>query len=204
MTIYTRAKVCASAGALVAGLFLVASVVGWTSLARAVASAEDAPAAEGKVQLELLDWKQTQNLVASHKGKIVVLDAWSLSCDPCVREFPNLVKLHKQYGAKDVVCISMSCDYVGIKKMPPESYRERVLKFLTKHGATFQNVLSNVEADELFKQMDLSSIPAVYVYGRDGKLAKRFDNESIKTDADEFTYKDVTKLVEDLLAKNVK
>lgn len=195
MTIRTQRASCVLFVSVVLG-----SIVGaWFSATPL--PADDAAAASKEIPLKILDWKQTQALVASHKGKVVVLDAWSLSCPPCVREFPSLVKLHKQHGAKDVVCISLSCEYEGIKKKPPESYREEVLKFLTKQGATFQNVLSNVPSDELFTQMDLSSIPAVYVYGRDGKLAKRFDNEKIKTDADEFTYKDVTKLVEELIAK---
>ena len=153
-----------------------------------------------KVSVEILNWEETQRLVASHKGKIVVLDAWSTSCEPCKEEFPNLVKLHKELG-RDVVCMSMSCDFAGIKNKPPEFYRERVMKFLQAQGATFQNILSNVPSDELFEQMDLASIPAVYVYGRDGKLAKRFDNDSIKTDSEAFTYKEVRSLVEKLLAK---
>jgi hypothetical protein len=53
----------------------------------------------------------------------------------------------------------------------------------------------------LLDKLELASMPAVYVYGRDGKLVKRFDNESITKESEEFTYKDVTKLVEELLAK---
>lgn len=155
---------------------------------------------EGKVTLEIMDWKATQELVAAQKGKIVVLDAWSTSCDPCVEEFPNLVALHRKFGA-DVACISMSCDYAGVKKKPPEFYRERVQKFLEKQGATFTNILSSVPADELFEQMDIPAIPAVYVYGRDGKLVKLFENSQIKKESDAFTYKDVTKLVAELVAK---
>jgi hypothetical protein len=49
--------------------------------------------------------------------------------------------------------------------------------------------------------MDLAAIPAVYVYGRDGKLAKRFDNDNIKTEDEAFTYEDVNKLVNELLKK---
>ncbi len=50
------------------------------------------------VELQILDWEGVQKLLASKKGKIVVLDAWSTSCVPCVREFPNLVGLHKRLG----------------------------------------------------------------------------------------------------------
>jgi hypothetical protein len=48
--------------------------------------------------------------------------------------------------------------------------------------------------------MELASIPAVYVFGRDGKLAKRFDNEQAEKEEDAFTYADVIKLVDKLLA----
>ena len=153
------------------------------------------------VSLKIMNWEETQDIVKKHKGKIVVMDVWSTSCDPCMKEFPNLVKLHKTHG-KDVVCMSVSTDYAGSKNKPPEYYRERVLKFLQEQDAGFDNILLNVPSDELFEKIELSSIPAVYVYGRDGKLVKRFDSESaenLKTDEEAFTYADVNKVVQGLL-----
>jgi len=164
-------------------------------------TAKKGDSAKSKVTLTVADWEETLKLVAAHKGKVVVLDAWSTSCEPCKKEFPNLVKLHQKYGGKEVVCMSLSCDYAGIKSKPPEFYRDRVLKFLEKEQAVFQNLLSSVPADELFDKMGLSSIPAVYVFGADGKLAKRFDNEQAKVEEDNFTYADVNKLVDELVKK---
>jgi thiol-disulfide isomerase/thioredoxin len=150
------------------------------------------------VTLDIKNWDETLELVAQHKGKVVMLDVWSTSCTPCMDEFPHLVELHKKHGEK-LVCMSASCDYVGIKSKPPESYRDGVLEFLTKQNATFQNVLLNVDADTLFAKIDLASIPAVYVFGTDGKVAKRFDNDNAKA-GEEFTYtKDVVPFVEKLL-----
>jgi thiol-disulfide isomerase/thioredoxin len=157
------------------------------------------PGEKPKVALEIVNWEETQKRVAAHKGKIVVLDAWSTSCQPCMKEFPNLVKLHQKYGTKGVACLSLSCDYQGIKNKPPEFYRERVVRFLEKQGAGFQNLLASEPAEELYEKMELASIPAVFVYGRDGKLVKRFDNEQAKAEEDNFTYDDVNKLVEGLL-----
>ncbi len=152
------------------------------------------------VMLDIKSWDETLELVAQHKGKIVVLDVWSTSCDPCMVEFPYLVELHKQHGEK-LVCMSASCDYAGIKSKPPESYRDRVLEFLTKQNATFTNVLLNVESDVLFEKIELASIPAVYVFGADGKVAKRFDNDNAKPGED-FTYtKDIVPFVEKLLSE---
>jgi thiol-disulfide isomerase/thioredoxin len=179
--------------------FGMAAIAGALSVAGPI-GAEDTPAKSPKVTLQIASWDETLKLVEGHKGKIVVLDAWSTSCQPCMKEFPNLVHLHKKHASQGLICMSLSCDYAGIKNKPPEFYKERVLKFLTKQGATFQNLLANDPSDELFEKMKLSSIPAVYVFGRDGKLAKRFDNEQAQTEDDNFTYEDVTKLVESLLA----
>lgn len=152
------------------------------------------------VTLDIKSWDETLELVAQHKGKVVVLDLWSTSCDSCMEEFPHLVTLHKQHGDK-LACLSASCDFVGIKSKPPESYRDVVLEFLTKQNATFPNVLLNVDSDTLFAKIELASIPAVYVFGRDGKVAKRFDNDNAKS-GEEFTYtKDVVPFVEKLLAE---
>jgi thiol-disulfide isomerase/thioredoxin len=151
-------------------------------------------AAKSDVEVKIIDWKKTEELIASHTGKVVVVDMWSLSCDPCRKEFPNLVKLHN--ARKDqVACISVSTDYAGIKSKPPEFYKAKVLEFLTEQKATFENVLCSVDSETLFDQLSLASIPAVYVYGKDGKLAKRFAGEEVHYD------KEVVPLVEELLAK---
>ena len=178
---------------------LVSSIsLGGAEPAPASKSSEKAAAKE--IPLKVLSWEETQKLVAASKGKVVVLDLWSTYCAPCMREFPNLVKLQKQHK-DDVVCISMNLNYAGIKDEPPESFREEVLAFLRKQNAEFQNVISSDPDAELFEKLDLASIPAVYVYERRGKLAKRFVNDNIRSPEDEFTYrKDIIPLVEKLLA----
>jgi thiol-disulfide isomerase/thioredoxin len=152
-----------------------------------------------KVSLIKGTWEDVQQIVKDNPGKIVVVDAWSTSCIPCMKEFPNLVKLQSSHE-QEVVCVSFSCDYQGIKSKPPEFYEERVLKFLTKQKAEFTNILSTTEADVAYEEMGINSIPAVFVYGPDGKLAKKFDSESGEGGEEEpFTYKDVTALVEKLI-----
>ena len=155
----------------------------------------------GDISLSEATWKQVQEKVAAHKGKVVVLDAWATSCPACVEEFPGLVALQKKHG-DNVVCMSISCDYQGIKTKPPKFYREKVLKFLTKQDASFENLLATQPADEMYSAMGVAAIPVVFVYGKDGKLVKRFDNESIEKEEDAFTYKkDINKLVDGLVKK---
>lgn len=154
--------------------------------------------AAGPVELQVLDYEGVQKLIASKKGKIVVLDCWSTSCGPCVEEFPGLVALHKKHGDK-VACISLSFDYNGLGKV--EDVKGDVLEFLREQGATFDNVISSTPDEELSKQFGFAAIPVVYVYDQEGNLAKRFDNENAEKEEDLFTYEDVSALVEELLKK---
>lgn len=162
---------------------------------------DKAPTKEVKLDEGSLD--DLKKFIAKQKGKVVVVDLWSTSCIPCMKEFPHLVELSKKYP-KRVVCVSFSCDYYGVKSKPPSYYRKNVEKFLKKKKATFKNFLSTTASDDLFDKIKLASIPAVMVFGPDGKLAKRFDNDDLADDAEPFTYKKAVNPLVEKLAKTVK
>lgn len=163
----------------------------------AVSTGESAASA---VDLKLQSWDATQELIASHKGKIVVVDFWSTSCLPCRREFPHLVALQKAYPEK-VACVSVSLDYSGRKSRPPETYRESVLEFLKEHQATIDNVLSIDDPDELEQRLELAPIPLVWVFDSGGERLRTFDNSDLE--GEEFTYEeDVVPYVTSLLSES--
>ena len=157
-----------------------------------------------EVKLTTGTWKDVEALVEKSKGKIVIVDVWSTSCLPCMTEFPHLIELHQKYGEK-IVCVSFNVDYVGIKTKPVTTYERKVSEFLQKHKATCTNFLSSMPSDKVFESLELSSIPAAYVYSTDGKLLKRFDDSLLVDGKEEaFTYKDdINPYVEELL-KDVK
>ncbi|MBI1899725.1 MAG: TlpA family protein disulfide reductase [Planctomycetia bacterium] len=160
-------------------------------------TAGESTTAPDGVDVKVLSYEEIQKLIAGHKGKVVVVDCWSTSCAPCMKEFPGLVEIHKKYK-DDVACVSVSFDYEGIEGTKPEDSLETVLGFLRRKGATFDNVVSNVPSDELYKKFEIGSIPVVFVYGRDGKVVKKFDG----ADGKEFTYKsDIEPLVAELVKK---
>ena len=148
----------------------------------AVSSKKSAPSIK-PVELIEANWNELQSLIHEQKGKIVVVDVWSTACEPCMKEFPHLISLQRQHS-EDVVAISFDIDFAGIKNKPPEYYRERVLEFLgSQDESSVLHRMCNTPADELFVELDLDSIPAIYVYGRDGALAKRFDGSSRQGEA---------------------
>lgn len=153
--------------------------------------AEPSEEAPPGVTLQILDYDAIQKLIAAHRGQVVVLDCWSTSCPPCVEEFPKLVALHKKYDPAQLACISLSFDFEGFGK--PQDVQGEVLKFLEGHGATFENVLGAEPSDTLLKKIQLASIPAVFVYDRQGNV-ERFEGSK--------AYDQARELVEKLLNMN--
>lgn len=178
-----------------------AAITMW-ALAGALNAAEapktEAPRSEGpEVQVRIADYDEIMSTIEKQQGKVVVMDCWSTWCEPCIKEFPRLVKLHQKYGPKKLACLSLSFDYDGTGK--PQDVQEDVLAFLKKQQASFENLLSSDEAETLLKKLDLPSIPAVYVFDQKGKLAQRFDDSH--NTSGKFSYDDVEKLVGKLLQK---
>lgn len=150
--------------------------------------------------LRLVDHAGLMKEVASHLGKVVVLDCWSTSCPPCVKEFPGLVALAERHGDR-VVCLSLAFDYDGSGE--PDDLAEPILAFLRKVGAgRVVNLLSSEPADSLYRKLDLASVPAVYVWKPNGERAIRYDDDMAAGELGRpFTYEDVEKTVAALLAE---
>jgi len=164
----------------------------------------DTAAAAGKpapppVEVRLVDHAGLLEEVERHRGKVVVLDCWSTSCPPCVKEFPGLVKLAAAHGDR-VACLSLSFDYDGLGK--PDDLVPPVRAFLEKVGAgQVVNMVSREEADSLYRKLDLVSVPAILVWKPDGSLAVRYDDDMAARELGRaFTYADVEKTVAGLVA----
>jgi thiol-disulfide isomerase/thioredoxin len=165
-------------------------------------TASSQPASVEAVKLDVASWDDVQKFIAAQQGKVVVVDLWSSSCEPCVRELPGLVKLHEEHP-EEVVCVTVNLDYIGLADDPPENYRDAATKVLAERRATLQNFLSSTSDTDVYARLEVAAVPVVYVYGRDGKLAKRFDNEKDEYGKEGFTYADhIVPLVKELIAAN--
>jgi thiol-disulfide isomerase/thioredoxin len=134
------------------------------------------PELKGEVKLEAASWEDVEKKIESYKGKkIVVLDFWSNWCDPCLRELPGLVKLQRQY-MDDVVCITLNLNYSGIEPEPTDEHKAPALEFLQKKDAKIVNYLSTVADEKLYELAKIGSVPTVIVYGKDGEVAKKFED----------------------------
>jgi thiol-disulfide isomerase/thioredoxin len=151
-------------------------------------------------RLDVVDHAELMRRVAAHRGKVVVLDCWSTSCPPCVREFPGLVRLAADHPGT-VACMSLSFDYEGLGTVADAATRVR--EFLAAvHAGQVENLLGSEEADVMYRRLELDSVPAVYVWRPDGTLARRFDDDDARRRLGRaFTYADVAAEVRSLVAE---
>lgn len=130
-------------------------------------------------------------IAANKKAKLTVVDAWATWCGPCKENFPHLVEMHKKYASKGLAAVSLSLDDPEKPKKIAEAKA-----FLAEKKATFSNFLLDETQDDAFEKLNIVAIPAVFVFGPDGKEIKRFTLDDPKH---QFTYEEVEKFVVDQL-----
>ena len=145
----------------------------------------------GQVDLQPMNLAQFGKLIARQRGKVVVVDIWATYCPPCMREFHHLVELNKEEDRQKVVCMSLNIDNQGLE--PIDSLVPRVLPFLERQKATFDNILMTDDADQVYRSLQLAGIPAILVYDQQGRLI-----ETVIPEGEESPYRRVKELIRKL------
>jgi len=129
-----------------------------------------------------------KDIQTSTKGKVVLYNFWATWCKPCVQEFPELVKLYKNYKDKNFAIVFVSMDM-------PEEIKGTVQPFLEKQGVdfvTYYNDFKNPEEIiDFYDKKWEGAIPSTYIYDKDGKLSTKF----IGNKDYEFFEKEILKLL---------
>ncbi len=111
--------------------------------------------------------EQMQALLKRDGARPLLVNYWATWCDPCREEFPDLVKIDKQYRPKhlDFIAISLD-DLADLKTVVP--------KFLREMRAQMPNYLLNVSDPEpAIKSVDPAwdgALPATFLYNQKGEL----------------------------------
>jgi peroxiredoxin len=106
--------------------------------------------------------------LTSMRGKVVLLDFWSSSCGPCVREMPMIEAVGEDHKA-DLILWGVSFDQP-----------ERDKKWLLQHQRTLPT-LSDADfvVSDLYK---VPGIPSLVLIGTDGKVKNYWEGEVAKVD----------------------
>lgn len=138
-----------------------------------------------------VDHAAWEKALASHAGDVVVVDFWASWCVPCLERFPEMVELAERYGDRGVTFIAFDLDDPG-----DPGALERAEAFAREQGGRIDHFRTTLPVLDAFDELGLLGIPAVYVYDRDGKLARRLTADDPNA---QFTEADVERAVQELL-----
>jgi thiol-disulfide isomerase/thioredoxin len=150
---------------------LFAVVVGFLGCTKApTPSATPTAKAIPNVNVVRADAAALNDLIASHKGKVVLVDYWATWCGPCVANFPHTVELAKKLKTDGLATIAVSFDLFEDEP--------KVRDFLAKQGANFDNLISshNAIGQKPAEDFDIGPLPEYRLYDRQGKLRQKWES----------------------------
>lgn len=103
--------------------------------------------------------------ISDYRGKVLVLDFYATWCQPCRASIPKLIALQERFGPRGM-------EIVGLNVGGPDD-RIKVAAFARELSIRYPLGFPDKTLTDLFLSDD-QTIPQTFVFGRDGKLAKRF------------------------------
>jgi cytochrome c biogenesis protein CcmG/thiol:disulfide interchange protein DsbE len=101
--------------------------------------------------------------LSNFRDKLVILNFWASWCNPCVDEFPSLMKLIDRFKG-EIVLIALSADYE----------EKDIRTFLKAFKVQSQNIYVIWDKDyAVAKQFGTAKLPESYVIGYRGQLIRK-------------------------------
>jgi len=114
-----------------------------------------------------IDTNELKGLLTQQREHPLLVNFWATFCDPCRDEFPDLVKLDKQYRPHALDFVTVSLDDVA-------ELKTGVPKFLDAMKATMPAYLLNVtDPEPAINFVDprwQGDLPATYLYNEKGEV----------------------------------
>jgi len=99
------------------------------------------------------------------RGKVVILNFWSIWCGPCLAEMPSLNKLYLEFKDRGLVVIAVAED-------PAE---KPVKSYIQEKGITFPILMDKDK--KIYFKYSLFGIPVTFLIDKKGAIAEKFIGE---------------------------
>lgn len=109
--------------------------------------------------------EQLKEELQSRVGKVVVVNYWATWCAPCIKEFPEFIKIGREFADQGVDIMFVSADF--------EPDLPQVSAFLRTQDVPWKSYWKTGKDHEFINAMHpewSGALPATMVYGPDGKL----------------------------------
>jgi Thiol-disulfide isomerase and thioredoxins len=117
--------------------------------------------------LERLNESKLKKLIQSRKGKALFINVWATWCEPCVEEFPDIVKLSDEMKGQKI-------EFVGVSGDDCDDELSKVIPFIAKEKAQFKFYIAKIEAEDAFidafNKRWGGGIPATFIYDAKGNM----------------------------------
>ena len=144
----------------------------WLCLAALIAYGCGAP--PPRPEIALADGEAVKRLLASAKGKVLVVNVWATFCIPCIEEMPELAQFYRERDAKRV-------EFLGLNADPVYTIEDTVKPFVAEKGLPFPvHVLDGLPPDELAAILGVGTagwggeLPATFVIDAGGTLRRHW------------------------------
>jgi len=108
---------------------------------------------------------QVLEAVRGSGERVVLVNVWATWCSPCLEEFPELVKLQRNYAGKGLRVIFVSADFA--------EEVDGVYEFLAKQGVDFRTYLKTGNDEDFINALNpgwSGALPATLVFDSGGRL----------------------------------
>jgi thiol-disulfide isomerase/thioredoxin len=95
-------------------------------------------------------------------GKVVLIDFWATNCPPCLEELPELRRLHADHQDAGFEILAVSLD----------EEEATLREYLSRNSLPWRVFLSTADGDATREAFGVETIPANFLVGPDGKVAR--------------------------------
>ena len=121
------------------------------------------------------------------KGKITIINFWSIHCPPCIAEMPGLDKIREKYGTKKVNYIAIGWEN-----------KSKIRKFLEKHAWSFTQLDDG--HDLIIDKFKMNwGFPTTFVLDKNAVIVAAFSGVEEVTNASEAIQEKLNPVLDDLL-----
>lgn len=127
---------------------------------------------DSKVMLIDVDAPELQARVRTSAAPFVFVNAWATWCQPCIEEFPELVRFAKAHSPPEAELLFVSTDFA--------SEREKAQAFIATSGAplpTYMKRGGDMEFIDGLSKRWSGALPATFLFAREGTLLELWQGQ---------------------------